>query len=186
LFGAGALLVAPLRAALLLALLALPIAGGAQPRIGVIEYGNETSPGVITYLEALRELGYAEPRSLAIERRFAQARPERFAELVDELVRARVKVIFTQDHDIPQVAKRIAPGTSIVTAGSLLAYGADILDLMRRAAAQTDKILKGAKAGELPVEQASRFVLVVNLKTAKALGVTIPQSVLLRADEVIQ
>jgi putative tryptophan/tyrosine transport system substrate-binding protein len=73
-----------------------------------------------------------------------------------------------------------------VIAGGLLSYGPNIPDLSARAAVFVDKILKGANPGELPVQQPTRFELAINLKTARALGLTIPQSLLLRADEVIQ
>ena len=92
--------------------------------------------------------------------------------LTDLAVKMRLPSIFTQRED--------------VEAGGLMSYGPRLSDLWRRAAIHVDKILRGAKPGDLPVEQPTKFELAINLKTAKALGLTIPPSLLARADQVIE
>jgi putative ABC transport system substrate-binding protein len=87
-----------------------------------------------------------------------------------------------QKHRLPSMFGR----QEFTEAGGLIAYGPNVVELWRRAATYVDKILKGAKPGELPIEQPTKFELVINLKTAKALGLMIPPSLLRRADEVIQ
>jgi putative tryptophan/tyrosine transport system substrate-binding protein len=116
--------------------------------------------------------------------RTAQARPEALLVLVDNLIamhRPHIVAFVTQQHLPSMFAERES-----VVAGGLLSYGPSIPDLYRRAATYVDKILKGAKPADLPVEQPLKFELVLNLKTAQALGLTIPPLVRFRADEVIQ
>ena len=298
----------------------------AQPRaarIGIVEFGGPPDSAFArTYLAALKTLGYVEPETLRIERRYARWEAERLPGLLQDLT-GKVDLAFTVGNDIAQVAKVAAPSLVVVTAGSddplqsgliagyrrpggnitgvtylspqlaakrlemlkeavpgmthvavlwdpahadtyykdmlpvapalgvtlqlfevrrpqeidsafaaarkagahvvfvvpsrmvnlearriadlslatrlpvmaayasftdaggLISYGAVASDMLRQAAMQTDRILKGTKAGELPFEQASTFELVVNLKTARTLGLRIPQSVLVRADRVI-
>ena len=94
----------------------------------------------------------------------------------------RLIVDFTTSNRLPSIhAFREA-----VEVGGLMSYGANVADLLRRAAGYVDKILKGAKPGDLPVEQPTKFELVINLKTAKALGLTIPPSLVQRADQVLE
>jgi putative ABC transport system substrate-binding protein len=91
-------------------------------------------------------------------------------------------VALTAQHRLPAVY----PIRAFATDGGLIAYGIDRVDLFRRAASYVDRILKGAAPAELPVQQPTKFELAINLKTAKALGLTVPQSLLLSADEVIE
>jgi len=121
------------------------------------------------------------------ERAFAAAIKDRS----DAVYLSFDSVIFRQEQLIAQLLAKhplptMAPSKSFVERGALMAYAPSFVALNRRAAVYVDKILKGAKPGELPIEQPTKFELVINLKTAKALGLTIPQSLLLRADEVIQ
>jgi putative ABC transport system substrate-binding protein len=101
--------------------------------------------------------------------------------------------VFTNVHRAPIIS--VAAGNNVPAVywlpafareGGLLSYGVDLVDLFRRAATYVDRILRGEKPGDLPVQIPTKFEMAVNLKTAKALGLTVPQSILLRADEVIE
>ena len=107
------------------------------------------------------------------------------------IIVVRDGVFLEQRRQIAELAAKnrlstISDDRDYVDAGALMSYGPSLADQFRRAASYVDKIFKGAKPGDLPVEQPTKFEFVINLKTAKALGLTIPQSLLLRADEVIQ
>jgi putative ABC transport system substrate-binding protein len=122
---------------------------------------------------------------------FKRAFDSMISERTDGLYVIADPLIFTHRRQIADLAvKNRLPAifgvSELVEAGGLMSYGVDLRDLYRRAATYIDKILKGAKAGDLPIEQPTKFELVLNLKTAKALGLTIPLPVLRRADRVIE
>ena len=142
----------------------------------------------------------AAARSHGIRLEVVEARDlEQYGTAFDNMTRQRAEaVIILSGPEFAQNLGRLAELAAMhrlpslwqyrdfVVAGGLLSYGPSIPDLSARAAVFVDKILKGANPGELPVQQPTRFDLTINLKTAKALGLTIPQSLLLRANEVIQ
>ncbi len=133
----------------------------------------------------LRFIGVSSPGE--IERAVATAAQER----VDGLLVFAGPMFFIERRLIAELAQRhrlpaMFNVRDFAEAGGLIAYGASVVDLHRRAAIHVDKILKGAKPADLPVEQPTKFELVVNLKTARALGIAIPQSILVQADEVIE
>jgi ABC-type uncharacterized transport system substrate-binding protein len=111
-------------------------------------------------------------------------RPDALFMITDVLTRRHTKQIvdFAAQRQLPTLFEGRGP----VAEGGLMSYGPSLPDLLRRAASYVDRILKGAKPGDLPVEQPMKFELVINLKTAQALGLTIPPSILFQADEVIQ
>jgi putative ABC transport system substrate-binding protein len=152
------------------------------------------------YVElALREVNAA-ARALGVQLQVLEARgPDQFEPAFAAMVRGQADALLTFEDSMFWLhrrrlaeleAKHRLPTMhdlrEFVEAGSLMAYGPDLADLFRRAATYVDKILKGAKPADLPVEQPTKFDFVINLKTAKALGLTIPPSLLGRADEVIQ
>jgi len=157
---------------------------------------NRASPAHVPYFNELQ----AAARGLRLTLQSIEVQePYEFERAFAEMMRERPDaLIVTADaiHQLRQAwivefaAKRRLPALyqlkEYVEAGGLMSYGASITDNYRRAATYVDKILKGAKPADLPVEQPTKFELVINLKTAKALGLTIPPTVLLRADEVIQ
>ncbi len=138
-----------------------------------------------------RELGVALP---AVEATTAEALDTAFASAAaqhaDAIIVLGDALIFRQaPRVIALAAKYHLPAMHLFRQfadGGLVVYGPDLFDLFRRAGSFVDKILKGAKPSDLPVEQPTKFELVINMKTAKALGLTVPTSLLLRADEVIE
>jgi putative tryptophan/tyrosine transport system substrate-binding protein len=139
-------------------------------------------------------------RALGVRLHFVEARgPEDFDRAFSDMTRARAGALTVRPAPMFVSERRrlvdlaaknrlptVYPWREFVEAGGLMAYGPNLADLFRRGATYVDKILKGTKPGDLPVEQPPKFDLVINLKTAKALGPQIPQSLLQRADQVIE
>lgn len=139
-----------------------------------------TATGLVLLSQRVRDPKDFEPAFVAI----AQEQPGGLLVVSDALLtqyRSRIVEFTTQKH-FPAVS---GP-REFAELGGLMSYGVNSPDMFRKAANYVDKVLRGAKPADLPIEQPTKFELVINLKTAKALGLTIPQSILLRADEVIE
>jgi putative ABC transport system substrate-binding protein len=164
-------------------------------RIAVLT--NPTNPGAAPQLRHLTKAS----RALGLHLHVVELRrPEKLDSAFAAMIREQVDALFVMDDPLlidglrariaAFAAKSRVPAISgwraYVDAGGLLAYGPPLPDLIRRAAVYVDTILKGAKPGDLPVEQPTTFELIINLKAAKALGLTIPSTLLFQADEVIQ
>jgi putative ABC transport system substrate-binding protein len=148
---------------------------------------------------AMRDVNVA-ARSLAVQLQLLEARdPNEFDSAFAAMARERIgALVVMADTMFVLHRKRLADLAARsrlpaaygwrehVEAGGLMSYGPSLSDLFRRGATFVDRILKGAKPGDLPIEQPTKFELVINLKSAKALGLTIPPSLLLRADHVIE
>jgi putative ABC transport system substrate-binding protein len=156
-------------------------------------YGGRTQDDMMNQAEAAARTLGLELRLVAVRRPDELRRA--FATIADTRADALFgfpsPMLFTERRRIVELATKqrlpsIFQDRAFVELGGLLSYGADITALSRRGAVYVDKILKGAKPADLPIEQPTKFELVINLKTARALGLTIPPSLLARADEVIQ
>jgi len=156
-------------------------------------------PGQSSYKTSLKDTEVA-AQALRIQLQSLEVRgAQDFEAAFSQMTRARADALIIQADPIfrgerarlAELAVKnrlptVVPQSTFVEVGGLMSYGTNNLDLYRRAATYVDKILKGAKPADLPVQQPMKFEFVINLKTAKALNLTIPQSVLYRADRVIK
>ncbi len=166
---------------------------------GLARVGYLANPDYVIHQAQLAEM-HASARALGLVLQLAEARaPSEFEGAFARMAAAHVGAFIVQQDDLfihnrllifDSASKRRLPGMYAFSlyprSGGFMSYGAHAEDLYRRAAEYVDRILKGAKPSDLPVERPTKFDLVINLKTAKALGLTIPQSLLQRADQVIE
>jgi putative tryptophan/tyrosine transport system substrate-binding protein len=167
---------------------------GSLSRVAVLS--NPGNPPHVPYLRETERAATALGLTMrAFEVRSPNDLPAAFAALADwqadGLVTLTDGMLFSQRDRVVELASKskvpgVYPEAEFVVAGGLASYGPSLPDLFRRAASYVDKILKGAKAGDLPIEQPTEFELAINLKTAQALGLTISREFQLRADEVIE
>ena len=163
-------------------------------------FGVLSSPTAPSHLPTMRAAeAAAEKLGVALHTVLVRA-VEEFEEAFAQMARADIQAVFVGAYALtvrsrPELLAELAIKYRLpsmfgardnVAAGGLMSYSPDLVDLHRRAATYIDKILKGSKPADLPVEQASQYQLIINLKTAKALELTVPPSLLARADEVIE
>ncbi len=175
----------------------LELLKASVPRVSRIAVLFNPTTAIVS--PVMREMNMA-ARALGVQLQILEVRgPDDFERVFHAAMKERAGALITLDDSfvfthhariVELAAKNRLPAIygfrKFVDAGGLMSYAANVTDMYRRAATYVDKILKGAKPADLPVEQPTKFELVINLKTAKALGLKIPQSVLIRADEVIQ
>jgi putative ABC transport system substrate-binding protein len=171
----------------------------AVPRISRVAVLHRTPPAGRSFAEDFKGLvAAAEARKVTLVPVLVDT-PDQFPAAFAGMTRGRADALYVgpigvywtnRELILDYVAKRRLPtmfaNRDWVAAGALMSYATDSTDLVRRAAGYVDKIFRGAKPADLPIEQPTKFELAINLKTAKALGLTIPPSVLLRADQVIE
>ena len=183
---------------------AWPLVARAQ-QVPVVGFLNGASPAelsarVAAFRDGLTERGYVEGNTVAVEYRWGFGQYDRLPEIAVDLVRRGVAVIAATG-GVPSVrAAKAATSTipivftmggdpvalGVVQSGALMGYALDLSELFRRMADDVHKILKGAKPGDIPIYQATKFELLINLKTAKAFSLTLPPALIGRADEVIE
>jgi ABC-type uncharacterized transport system substrate-binding protein len=177
--------------------------GNRVRRIGVLTPYDENDPlvkpGISAFTRALAGLGWTDGRNVRIDLRWGGGDINRIRALAQELVGLQPDIILAnttlataalQRETRLAAARNNVPavywGSEFARDGGLLSYGPDRVDIFRRAASYVDRILRGEKPGDLPVQFPTKFEMIVNRKTATALGLAVPPSIMLRADEVIE